>query len=277
MNTSRTDERDPRAEAIWLPQWNATYADNNGHHRAFDALYLETMPLAADARILDVGCGPGNFTRVVADRIPGGHVVGLDPQPILLEQARACAGPNQSFVQGAAQQLGALLPESGTFDIVMSRATLQWVPLADHPRILAESLRLLRPGGWFRLEMGGAGNIPAMVALLDQVSPSYGGRRSPWTFPDPGTYLELLEAAGFVVDRAEGAYVRTMAQRRPFDRAGLVRWLGSQCYQAFEDSIPPERHAAFRSEVERRLDEVRRHDGTFDQTYVRLDALARKR
>ena len=277
MNTNRAHERDPRNGTLWLPRWDASYAQNTGHHRVYDDLFLETTPLAPDGRVLDIGCGPGDFTRIVADRVAAGHVVGLDPQTVLLEQARARAASNQSFVLGPAQQLGELFPHDGSFDVVMSRAALQWVPIADHPGILAECLRLLRPGGWFRLEMGGAGNIPAMVALLDQVSPAHGGRLSPWTFPNAGKYLDLLEAAGFVVDRAEGGYVRTMAQRRPFDLASLVGWLRSQCYQAFDDSIPPERQAAFRAEVERRLDEVRRPDGTFDQTYVRLDALARKR
>jgi len=40
--------------------------------------------------------------------------------------------------------------------------------------------------------------------------------------------------------------------------------------------MPAADHAAFEAEVEVRLDELRRHDGTFDQTYVRLDALARR-
>ena len=51
-------------------------------------------------------------------------------------------------------------------------------------------------------------------------------------------------------------------------------WLRSQCYQGFEIAMPAEHHAAFRAEVEARLDELARPDGTFDQTFVRLDALA---
>ena len=153
---------------------------------------------------------------------------------------------------------------------------MQWVPMADHPGYLAAAFDLLRPGGWFRLEMGGAGNIPVIAPMVESISLAHGGPPAPWSFPDAGTYLELLERAGFTVDREEGSYVRTVGQRRPFDRDSLLGWLRSQCYQGFEISMPAEQHAAFEAEVEARLDELRRHDGTFDQTYVRLDVLARK-
>jgi ubiquinone/menaquinone biosynthesis C-methylase UbiE len=268
---SRTKE-----SPIWLPAWDASYAQNTGHHRKYDAFFLQTTPLAPDSRVLDIGCGSGDFTRVIADLVPRGSVLGLDPQRALLAEARARAAPNQSFIEGPAQHLGRLLPDGERFDGVLSRAALQWVPMPDHAPILVEARRLLRPGGWFRLEMGGAGNIPAMVALLNEVSPAHGGPRAPWSFPDAGRYLELLEDARFVIEPARGGYVRTVAQRRAFDRDSLLGWLRSQCYQAFEATMPVDRHAAFRAEVERRLDEVRRHDGTFDQTYVRLDALAHK-
>ena len=281
--TPRKTDREP-----WLPAWDASYAANTGHHRRYDPAFLATTPLAAADRVLDLGCGPGDFTRVLADLAPDGEVVGLDPQPALLAQARACAGPNQSFVEGAVQHLDRLLPDDATFDGVVSRAAMQWVPMADHPGYLAQVHRLLRPGGWFRLEMGGAGNIVRLAARVAAISRSHGGPDTPWSFPDAGTYLELLEQAGFVIDADPAAvpgrpvdqpgsdFVRTTAQRRPFDRDSLLGWLRSQCYQGFELTMPGENHAAFRAEVEARLDELARPDGTFDQTYVRLDALVRK-
>jgi trans-aconitate methyltransferase len=262
-------------EEPWLPAWDASYAANTGHHRAFDALFLETTPLAPADRVLDLGCGSGDFTRIVADLVPDGEVVGLDPQPALLSEARRRAGANQSFVEAPVQRLAEAVAADPAFDGVMSRAAMQWVPMADHPGYLAASLALLRPGGWFRLEMGGAGNIPVIAPLVGSVSQAHGGPPAPWSFPDPGTYLELLEAAGIGIDPAQGSYVRTNAQRRPFDRDRLLGWLRSQCYQAFEITMPAERHAAFEAEVEGRLDELRRHDGSFDQTFVRLDVLAR--
>ena len=270
------------------PTWDASYAANTGHHRRYDQAFLALTPIRPGDHLLDLGCGSGDFTRILADLVPDGHVVGLDPQPALLAEARACAGPNQSFVEGPVQHLDRLLPDDADFDGVVSRAAMQWVPMADHPGFLAQVHRLLRPGGWFRLEMGGAGNIVRLAPRVAAISRSHGGPDAPWSFPDAGTYLELLEQAGFAIDADPAAvpgrpvdqpgsdFVRTTAQRRPFDRDSLLGWLRSQCYQGFELTMPPENHAAFRAEVEARLDELARADGTFDQTYVRLDALVRK-
>jgi len=259
---------------VWLPAWDgAAYAANTGHHRVFDAAFLATLPLEGDERILDLCCGSGDFTRALADLVPGGEVVGVDAQPSMIELARACAAPNQRFVLGAVQHLGAQLPDAGGFDVVMSRSALHWVPEADHPPLLAECFRQLRPGGRLRLEFGGGDNVRAMLALLDDCSARLGGPRCPWTYLGAGHYLELLEGAGF---SAADGWVRTVAQRRAFDRASLIGWLESQCFQAYQALLDPELHPELRAQVLDRVDEMRRADGTYDQTFVRLDVLAHR-
>jgi trans-aconitate methyltransferase len=258
----------------WLPAWDGElYAANTGHHRIHDEWFRASLPLRPTHRLLDLGCGAGDFTRTIADQLAHGAVVGLDPQPSLLAVARRRAGPNQTFIEGAVQALPTLLPTPAEFDVVMSRSAMHWVPMHDHPRLLSDVHRLLRPGGWFRLELGGVGNIPVILPVLNDVSRDFGGPTSPWTFPDPAVYLELLEAAGF---STEGGHVQAVAQRRQFDRKALLGWLHSQCLQAFELGLPADRHRAFRAAAEVRLADMRRHDGTYDQTFVRLDVLVRR-
>lgn len=257
-----------------LPRWDgALYAANAGHHRAFDEWFLDSLPLTSVDRVLDVGCGAGDFTAAVARRVPEGHVVGLEPSQSQLTLARANALPNQSFVEGSVQDLELLLPEERVFDVVISRSVLHWVPIADHASALTSFHRVLRPSGWLRLEFGGAGNIPQILPVTDDESSVLGGPTCPWSFPDAATYLDLINRAGF--DATEG-YVRTIAQRRAFDSESLLGWLRSQCFQAYEHGMAAEVHTAFRARVESRLDEMRRHDGSYDQTFVRLDALARR-
>ena len=48
--------------------------------------------LTPDAKVLDVGCGPGTITAGLADRVPRGHVTGIDAAQGIIEQARAAAG-----------------------------------------------------------------------------------------------------------------------------------------------------------------------------------------
>src|SRR5215831_15241806 len=138
---------------VWLPAWDgAAYAANTAHHRRYDEEFLATLPLSPSDRVLDLGCGAGDFTATVAALVPDGHVVGLDAQPSMLAEAAARAHTNQSFVEGPVQALDGLMTDDGAFDVVYSRAVLHWVPAAEHPGVLASSRRLLRPGGRLRIE-----------------------------------------------------------------------------------------------------------------------------
>jgi len=253
------------------PAWDPRlYAENTAHHRRYDDWFLDSTPIQPGQRILDLGCGSGDFTRTLADLVGDGEVVGIDPHPGFVEEASLRAGPNQRFAVGSAQNLSTVAGR-GRFDGVVSRAALQWAPCADQPEIARQVSMVLKPGGWFRLEMSGAGNIRRVVALLDDVSSSMGGPSAPWCFADTDWYLEVLERAGFDVD--EG-HVRSVAQRRPFSSESLRGWLESQTVIAYESSMTPSARDEFRRRVFSRLDELRRQDGTYDQTFVRLDVLA---
>jgi trans-aconitate 2-methyltransferase len=257
-----------------LAPWDgALYAANTGHHRVYDARFLDTLPLRPSDAVLDLGCGSGDFTAIVAGCVPDGTVIGLDPQPSLLAEARRAARPNQRFVEGGVQMLGALFPDDQQLDVVMTRAVLHWVPLRDHPLVLSDAHRLLRTGGWYRAEFGAAGNIPAVLRLLDDVSSGLGGPTGPWTFADAGTYLELVEQAGF--DLAPG-FIRMTPQRRTFSREALHGWFRSQAVQAYTTAMDDVAARDFTSEVEARFDELARWDGSFDQTFVRMDVLAQR-
>lgn len=258
----------------WCPSWDGSaYAANTTHHRVHDAAFLDTCPLRPTDRVLDIGCGSGDFTRAIADLVPHGEVVGTDPQPSMLIEAAARAGANQRFVVAPAQHLVDALGETGGFDVAVSRAVFHWIPAADTPAAHRQVHDQLTPGGWFRLECGGAGNIPASVALLDEVSSRLGGPTCPWNFASASWALDTLEQAGFDV---RAGFVRLVAQRRTFDIDSLRGWLHSQVLQAYTSTMDEDAARAFTAEVDGRVGELRRGDGTFDQTWVRLDALVRR-
>jgi trans-aconitate 2-methyltransferase len=270
-----------------LPTWEGeVYAANTAHHRVHDDRFLAPLGLRGDERVLDLGCGSGDFTAKVAELVPDGVVVGIDPQPSLLEVARSVARPNQVFLQGAAQDLAAVLAAAAAdadqdraarmaapFDVVISRATLHWVPAEDQLTVLRGAFAALAPGGRLRVEMGGAGNIGPTMAVLDQISTELGGPTRPWQFSDPGSYLEWLDRAGFETD--DGA-VLSVAQRRAFDRDSLIGWFVSQVTMAYEHRMEPHAAARFRELAIARIDDLRYVDGSYDQLYVRLEALARR-
>lgn len=252
--------------------WNGElYGRNSAHHRRYDDAFLATLPLRPNDEVLDVGCGTGDFTVKVAARVPGGRVVGLDASPSQITAAAAHARPNLDFVVARAEDLDDHLGDR-RFDAIVSRATLHWLPDARHPALLGAFRRHLRPGGVLRVEQGGAGQIAAVRAILDDVSAKLGGPRSPWFFPEAAPYRALLEAAGF--DLQQG-FVRLLAQSRPMPtRADLLGFLRSQVFLAYETDLTPAERDELRRAVEERADELRRPDGTYDLDFIRLDVLA---
>jgi ubiquinone/menaquinone biosynthesis C-methylase UbiE len=110
--------------------------------RAMRGAFLQEVPFPHDARVLDVGCGTGVLTRVLAGWPDVASVVGVDPAPALLEKARRGAPANASFREGD----GRSLPfEDAMFDVVASDSMLSHVPGAE--RAVAEAFRVLAAGG----------------------------------------------------------------------------------------------------------------------------------
>lgn len=265
----------PVGEAVFD---GALYAANTAHHRAFDHVVLADAGLFPGARVLDLGCGSGDLTARVAGTVrdggADGSVLGLDASPTQVEHARATHRlPGLEFDVCRAQQLAGRVPEAG-FDVVLSVATLHWVPGADQPGVLAAVTRALRPGGVLRADLGGAGQIAAARALLDELSARYGGAASPWFFPQEAEYAALLSGAGLVVERAV-----LLRQRRSMPtREALEGWLRSQVLPAYLPAIAPQARDGFAQEAVTTLPGLlRRADGSFDQDYVRMDVLAHRR
>ncbi|MGH4015413.1 MAG: methyltransferase domain-containing protein [Pseudonocardiaceae bacterium] len=97
-------------------------------------------------RVLDVGCGPGTITVDLARRVAPGRVLGVEPVPEPLAQARATAREagvdNVEFVRGDVYALDA---QDAMFDVVHAHQVLQH--LGDPVAALREMLRVTGPGG----------------------------------------------------------------------------------------------------------------------------------
>jgi SAM-dependent methyltransferase len=115
------------------PYWN--------HNVAYHHVVLEAVP-AGCARALDVGCGDGLLARKLAAG-PAGHVTGVDPSLVMIEQARKLSAdvPDIDYVE--ADFLAHELPEAG-YDFICSVTAIHHM---DFTAALRKMERLLRPGG----------------------------------------------------------------------------------------------------------------------------------
>ena len=129
--------------------WSATLYDSRHDYVArYGAALLEWLSPQPGEAILDLGCGTGDLSVRIAQA--GAEVWGVDADPAMLAQARA-KFPDLRFLQADAMAL----PDFGrTFDAVFSNAVLHWIP--DLGRLAEGLARVLRPGGRFVAECGGA-------------------------------------------------------------------------------------------------------------------------
>jgi malonyl-CoA O-methyltransferase len=96
--------------------------------------------------ILEIGCGTGNFTSMLAARFPGAKIVALDFSPEMLTLARRkLQGPNLEFICAEGEQFLEDAREK-SFDLVVSNGSLQWFTHLD--RSLHDISRILVPGGF---------------------------------------------------------------------------------------------------------------------------------
>lgn len=126
---------------------------------------ISAYGLPADAKILDVGCGTGEFTWRCAQMFPRAQVLGVDVLPQQIEYAHrhhAALAPRLEFREGDAFALD--LPD-GSFDCVACRHMLQTVP--EPERAIGELIRVTRPGGRLHLLVEDYGMIHAFPTRGD--------------------------------------------------------------------------------------------------------------
>jgi len=181
------------------PDWNRTAADYARHRAGFPGWFYDRMAerglFQPGTQILDIGTGTGVLGRGFATR--GAHVTGLDVAPGMMDAAREldrAAGLTTDYILAPAEATG-LAAES--FDLISAGTCWHWF---DAPKVMAEAMRLLKPGGhllianlvWLPLP----GNVVAATErLIEAHNPAWhlGG----WQGHSANQQRDLIEG-GFV-------------------------------------------------------------------------------
>jgi trans-aconitate 2-methyltransferase len=174
--------------------WDAeTYIRVGAGIMALGHEVLERTELRGDEVVLDAGCGPGELTAELAARVPGGRVYAVDGSPRMAQLARERLGGRATV--WVSDLLELTVPEP--VDVVFSAATFHWI--ADHDTLFRRLHAALKPRGRIVAQCGGAGNIAAIRAAIEEVS---GDPWMPWNFARPQETEARLRAAGFREARA---------------------------------------------------------------------------
>ena len=222
----------------WDPDRYLSYADERA--RPFVEL-LARIPVTDPATVVDLGCGPGNLTRLLARRWPNAAVTGVDSSPAMVERARAEGG-------GVEWRLGDVREWEGSADVVISNATFQWVPghLDLLPRLAAGARAA------FALQVPGNFAEPSHVlreelAAEEPYRPHTHGLQRPSSH-DPETYLRVLEGEGFAVDAWEATYLHVL----PGEDA-VFDWISGTSLLPTRTALPEDLFERFATELRHRL------------------------
>lgn len=207
-------------------------------------------------RIVDLGCGTGEWTRALHQALDARETVGIDSSDEMLSKANAFAGDGVRFERG---DIGAFSPDE-PFDLIFSNAALQWV---ENPRDVLANLIALLPGGGkgqIAVQVPWQDDYPshAIVAELATREP-YRQALSGWVRETnalpPREYAALLDAHGM-----KNIHVRTQifGHHLP-DRDALLEWIEGSLLRSYAAKLPEDLmeqlRADYRNELARHFPE----------------------
>ncbi len=225
----------------WDPQQYGRYADERG--RPFRDLLAQVG--AADPRhVVDLGCGPGNLTALLAQRWPSARAEGLDSSPDMVATARNAT--RDTAIHFEVGDVRAWEPAADV-DVVVTNAVLQWVP--GHRELVLRWADALPAGGWLALQVPGNFDAPAHE-LLRQLSESPRWRDRLSGVPrladavlTPRQYAATLAAAGLVPDVWETTYLHRLTG----DDA-VLEWMRGTGLRPLLAALPEAEVPAFEAE-----------------------------
>jgi trans-aconitate 2-methyltransferase len=216
-----------------VPTWNADQYLRFADERTRPCRDLAAaVALAAPRRIVDLGCGPGNSTAVLAARWPAAEIVGLDSSDAMIAAARRDA-PERTWI------LGDIASWTGDpFDLVFSNAALQWVP--DHARVYPRLLAQVAPGGALAVQMpcnfdASAHEAMRAIAARPEWRHHFSGGVREWHVHPAPFYYDVLAPHASRVDLWETEYFHVMP-----GPAAIVEWYKGTGLRPFLDPLPDE-------------------------------------
>ena len=209
----------------WSPLQYERFADERSQP-FYDLMSL--VRLRSGLRVVDLGCGTGKLTRVLAEHLDAARTLGVDSSAEMLAAAAGERAPNLSFVQG---DVAAIVNEvdggrewAGPWDLVFSNAALHWV--SDHERLLARVSERIAEGGQLAVQ------VPANFDHLSHTVADEVAREEPFASAlagalrgnpilSPEAYAVLLDRLGFRAQHVRlQVYPHSLASREE-----VIEWV----------------------------------------------------
>ena len=227
----------------WDPEQYGQFADERS--RPFLDL-VNRIGATSPRRVVDLGCGSGELTALLAERWPSAAVEGIDSSAEMI----ASAQPHDRVTLRVGE-VESWTP-SPDIDVLVSNATLQWVP--THRELLAAWAAALPPDGWLAFQVPGnfdSFSHTMMRSLAESqrwASSLTGILRHEDVVGNPEQYAGILLAAGLAADVWETTYVHVLQGPDP-----VLEWVRGSALRPIMAALPPESYALFEEEFAAQL------------------------
>jgi trans-aconitate 2-methyltransferase len=226
----------------WDPKAYLTFADE----RTRPAVeLLARVPNEQPEHVVDLGCGPGNSTALLAARWPRASIEGVDPSDEMLVEARR----SSSRVLWTTADVATWVPRA-PFEVIFSNATFQW--LKDHAILIPRLMEHVAPGGTLAFQIPRNFDAPSHV-LMREVADN-----GPWSaklasvrrmhIAEPDYYYGLLAAMSSSLDIWETNYLHVLDGDDP-----VYRWVSGTGLRPFADALAGKERDAFLDAYRERL------------------------
>jgi trans-aconitate 2-methyltransferase len=218
---------------------------------------------------VDLGCGTGELTRALHERLGLAETLGVDSSPAMLGKSSTYAGKGVRFEAG---DITTFAP-ARTYDLVFSNAALHWVP--NHPDLISRLARSLAPNGQFAFQVPANFDHPSHVAAEETAGEepfrsALAGSAHPRNVLAPEAYAALFDRLGF-----EDQTVRLQVYGHHLDsREEVVEWVKGSLLTDYEKRLAPAVFSKFLERYRSRLFEKLPDERPFFFTFKRILARA---
>jgi trans-aconitate 2-methyltransferase len=201
---------------------------------------LSALPDIRARSVIDLGCGPGNSTELLAARFAGAAVSGIDSSPDMIAAARKRL-PQLRFAVAGIETWD----DPGPFDVILANAVLQWVP--DHAGLLPALVSRLALGGGLAVQMpdnldSSAHRLMREIAAdgpwAEVLAPAAAARTP---IEEASWYFGVLRPLCARVDVWRTTYYHPMRE----GAAGIVEWFKGSGLRPFLEPLDPTSRAAY--------------------------------
>jgi trans-aconitate 2-methyltransferase len=213
-------------------------------------------------RIVDLGCGTGDYTKTLHERFRAVETIGIDKSEDML--AKAPRVPGIKFFNADISEFGG----DSEFDLVFSNAALHWLP--NHEELFARFYKAVRSGGQLAVQVPKNGDHPAyQIAYGLEKEPPY--NQYPACPIDTNTlspegYATILHGIGF-----RSIKVRMFVYLHELESgADTIEWMKGSMLTHHKINYPPEVYSLFETEFANRIERALGAERPYLFTFKRI-------